>query len=269
MTDAGLFVGTLRHRRFTPVRHEFAYPTLMAWLDVDRLPALMRASSFTSHNRWNVASFDDRDHLADLDGSLRQRLATDAARHGIEVPGGRILLLTHLRHFGYVFNPLSLFYVFDRGDHLRYVLAEVRNTFGGSHRYWLTPDGETVRFRATAAKHLYVSPFMPVDVDYEFAFTPPGDRIGVHIRVTRDGRALFDAHLSLDRRPWSAVEIRRQLMRYPLMTARVIAGIHWQAARLWWKGVPIVPRKTATGVDERAAWSMGVTVQEDPGAVEP
>jgi DUF1365 family protein len=266
VTDAGLFVGTLRHRRFTPVPHEFTYSTLMAWLDVDRLAELMRASPFTSYNRWNVASFDDRDHLGDLPGSLRQRLAADAARHGIDLPEGRILLLGHLRHFGYVFNPLSLFYVFDDTDQLRCVLAEVRNTFGGTHRHWLRPDGQAAVFRATTDKSLYVSPFMPVDAAYEFTLALPVDRLGVHIRVTRAGSALFDATLSLERRPWTAAEIHRQLLRHPLMTARVMAAIHWQALRLWWKGVPLVARRTPTGVGERAAWPLDGAA---PGPAEP
>ena len=97
MIDSGLFVGTLRHRRFTPVAHAFTYPQFMALLDIDRVLQLMRASRLTSHNRWNWASFDDRDHLGDPSRPLRERLAADAARQGIEVPAGPIFLLTHLR----------------------------------------------------------------------------------------------------------------------------------------------------------------------------
>jgi DUF1365 family protein len=262
--DSGLFVGTLRHRRFTPVAHAFTYPLFMALLDVDRLPELMRVSRVTSYNRWNWASFHDRDHLGDPARALRDRLAVDATRHGIDLPDGRIFLLTHLRYLGYGFNPVSFFYCFDAAERLQAVLAEVSNTFGGSHNYWLRPEPASRTFRAAAAKSLYVSPFMPVDLDYAFAFTPPARRLIAHMETVKAGSVCFDATLSLDRRPWSALEIRRALVRYPAMTADVVAGIHWQALKLWWKGVPLVPRVTSDGVGERAAWDTRTVDQAEP-----
>ncbi len=254
MTDSGLFIGTLRHRRFSPVPHTFTYPLFMALLDIDRLRDLMRVSWMTGYNRWNWASFDDRDHLGDPSRGLRERLAVDAAAHGIDLPDGRIFLLTHLRYLGYGFNPVSFFYCFDAVDRLRVVLAEVHNTFGGSHHYWLRPDPASRTFRSAAAKSLYVSPFMTVDVDYAFAFTTPAERLVAHMKTTRADAVCFDATLSLERRPWNVREIRRALLRYPAMTAQVMAGIHWQALMLWWKGVPPVPRITRDGVGERTAW---------------
>ena len=254
MIDSGLFVGTLRHRRFTPIAHTFTYPLFMALLDIDRVSELMHASAVTSYNRWNWASFDDRDHLGDPSRPLRERLVVDARRHGIELPAGPIFLLTHLRYFGYCFNPVSFFYCFDHAEQLQIVLAEVNNTFGGSHRYWLRPDPASRTFRAAAAKSLYVSPFMPVDLEYAFAFTPPAGRLVAHMTTVKADSVCFDATLSLERRPWNAAEIRRALVRYPAMTATVMAAIHWQALRLWWKGVPVVPRLTGDGVDERAAY---------------
>jgi DUF1365 family protein len=253
--DSGLFVGTLRHRRFTPVTHAFTYPLFMALLDIDRLSELMRVSVVTSYNRWNWASFDDRDHLGDPRRPLRERLAADATRQGIELPTGRIFLLTHLRYLGYCFNPVSFFYCFDRAEQLQLVLAEVSNTFGGTHNYWLRPDPAARTFRATAGKSLYVSPFMPVDLKYTFAFTPPLNRLVAHMSTSQSGTVGFDATLSLERRPWNALELRRVLLRYPVITATVVAGIHWQALRLWWKGVPVVPRLTDDGLGERAAYA--------------
>jgi len=252
--DSGLFVGTLRHRRFTPVAHTFTYPLFMALLDIDRIPELMRVSRVTSYNRWNWASFDDRDHLGDPARPLRERLAIDAARHDLNLPDGRVFLLTHLRYLGYCFNPVSFFYCFDAAERLRLVLAEVHNTFGGSHTYWLRADPASRTFRSTAAKSLYVSPFMPVELEYAFALTPPASRLVAHMETTQAGSVGFDATLSLERRPWNAAEIRRVLVRYPALTATVMAGIHWQALRLWWKGVPVVPRLTGDGVGERAAY---------------
>jgi DUF1365 family protein len=148
---------------------------------------------------------------------------------------------------------VSFFYCFDGQGTLRHVLAEVNNTFGGSQVYWLTPDTGSRTFRASAVKSLYVSPFMPADMSYRFALTPPADHLVVHMDALESGAAIFDATLSLERRPWSAGEIRRQLARHPVMTAQVMAAIHWQALKLWWKGVPLAPRPASTGADQRPA----------------
>jgi DUF1365 family protein len=212
----------------------------MALLDIDRVPELMQRSRLTSHNRWNWASFDDRDHFGDPGRPLRERLEADAARHGIDLPAGPVFLLTHLRYLGYCFNPVSFFYCFDHAGRPRVVVAEVSNTSGGTRNYWLQPDPAARPFRAAAAKSLAVSPFMPVDLDYTFAFTPPATRLVAHIETSQAGVVGFDATLSLERRPWTAAEIRRVLVRYPAMTATVMAQIHWEALRLWWKGVPVV-----------------------------
>jgi DUF1365 family protein len=245
VVTSGLYVGRLRHRRKGPVAHAFTYPVFMALLDVDRIPDLMRASRLTSVNRWNWASFDDRDHLADRAGSLRTRLEADAAASGLSL-SGQILLLTNLRYLGYCFNPVSFFYCFDAAGSLAHVLAEVNNTFGGSYRYWLSPGGRSSR--ATAKKALYVSPFMENDLEYRFVLPPPGDRLVAHIDVRRLGATLFDATLSLERRVWSAREIRRALVRQPWMTASVTVAIHWQALRLWLKGLNVVARESPDGV---------------------
>jgi DUF1365 family protein len=261
--DSGLFVGTLRHRRFVPLEHAFTLPLFMVLLDIDRVPELLGVSRVTSHNRWNWASFDDRDHFGDRSRTLRERLVVDATRHGLGLPDGRVFLLTHLRYLGYCFNPVSFFYCFDAEERLQLVLAEVNNTFGGRHNYWLRPDPTSRTFRSTAAKSLYVSPFLPVDMDYDFAFSLPAGRLVAHMGARRAGSVCFDATLSLDRRPWEAREIRRVLMRYPAMTGSVIAGIHWQALKLWWKGVPVVSRATPDGVGERAALASHAVSRAD------
>src|SRR4051812_25931522 len=112
--ESSLYTGTVRHRRFEPARHEFTYPLFMAMLDIDRIPELMGISPFSSYGRFNWASFYQRDHFGDPTSSLRQRLTADAARNGIRLPDGPIFLLTHLRYLGYVFNPISLFYCYNR-----------------------------------------------------------------------------------------------------------------------------------------------------------
>lgn len=257
----GLYVGTIRHRRFSPRPHEFTYSLFMALLDIDRLPEAMAVSRLTSYNRWNWVAFHDRDHLGDPGRSLRERLRADAAAAGTSLPDGRILLLTHLRYAGYVFNPISLFYCHDRSGELCTVLAEVNNTYGGRHAYWLSPERHVGGpFRAMVPKSLYVSPFMHAANDYEFVLTPPGPTLMAHMNVTpsesRSAR-LFDATLQLQYQPWTASTIRAALMRFPLMTAKVIAAIHFEALRLYVKGVPVVPRLVPSGVGERQAHVRG------------
>jgi uncharacterized protein len=258
--QSGLYVGKLRHRRFSPRAHEFTYPVFMAFLDVDRLPELMGVSPFSSYNRWNWTSYCERDHFGDPAQSLRQRLSEDAARHGITVPDGPIYLLTHLRYFGYVFNPVSFFYFYDRSRKLAFMMAEVSNTFGESHNYWLTPANQRespAAKRYTTSKKLHVSPFMDMNLDYDWIFTPPGHRLVAHMNTIADGRPFFDATLQLEHRPWESRELRRVLAAYPFMTLRVIGAIHWEALKLWLKQVPVFTHPAKLARARAAAASKG------------
>ena len=264
MIASALYVGMLHHRRRGEVPHRFSMRTFMPLLDVDRIPELMRVSWCTSWNRWNWASFDDRDHLGDPRLPLRTRVEASAAEAGLPLEAGnRIFLLTHLRYLGYCFNPVSLYYVCDSAGAVRQVLAEVHNTFGGTHLYWLTPSGGGRVFRARAEKAFYVSPFLPVDLEYAFALSTPGEGLTVRIEASRAGETVFDASLALTRRPWSPGALAGQLLRTPAATMAVTAGIHWQALRLWWKGARVVPRLTSNGEGERQAWMA--RTHEEPG----
>ena len=255
--EPGLYKGTLRHRRFRPRKHEFAYPLFMAWLDIDRIPELMAQTPWTSYNRFNWASFEERDHFGDPRLPLRERVAQDARRHGVPLPDGPIFLLTHLRYLGYCFNPISFFFCYDQAGHLDTVLAEVNSTFGESRNYWLWPQNRqppanvsdpksaapALRYRCPKALH--VSPFMEMNLDYEFVLTKPGEKLVAHMNTQECGPALessrpfFDATLTLEREPWTARSLGRVLLRHPWMTAKVIGAIHWQALRLFLKRVPV------------------------------
>lgn len=254
--ESALYVGKLRHRRFTPKAHAFSYPVYMAFLDVDRLPELMRISALSSYNRWNVAAYCERDHFGDPKLPLRARLEADAAIRGIQPPDGQIFVLTHLRYLGYVFNPVSFYYLYDRAGELAMMMAEVNSTFGESCNYWLTPACQrpsNTANRYTTAKEMHVSPFMGMHLDYDWIFAAPDAQLVAHMNTLQDGKAFFDATLELARRPWEAPALRGVLARYPLMTLRVIAGIHWQALRLWVKNVPVFthPRNRTRDVSER------------------
>lgn len=255
--ESALYFGTLRHRRFRPVEHAFTYNLFMALLDIDEIAGAMSRSRLSSYNRWNWASFDERDHLGDASLPLRERVERCAAEQGLTPPprDGKIFLLTHLRYLGYNFNPISLFYCLDAAGDVHSVLAEVNNTFGESRNYWLPA------LRHRCAKDMHVSPFMAMDLCYDFALTAPGKTLVAHME-TVDAAAgekgkLFDATLTLERRAWTASSLRAGLLRHPWMTAKVIASIHWEALRLYWKGAPVYthPAKLKQHATERKAIS--------------
>lgn len=250
MIAPALYAGHLRHRRFHPRDHAFSYSIFMALLDIDRIAETMAVSPWTSHNRFNVLSFDDRDHLGEGRMPLRQAVAASARDAGCELPDGRIFLLTHLRYAGYVFNPISLYYCHSASGALELVMADVRNTYGGRHQYWLQPlDLTPQRLRALVPKQLFVSPFMQGPMDYEFVVTPPADRLTVHMNVI-DRRAprtrCFDATLAMTASPWTPAAVRRVAWQFPFMTAKVIGAIHWEAIRLRWKRLPEVSPEVAS-----------------------
>jgi DUF1365 family protein len=240
--QTGIYVGKLRHRRFQPVAHEFSYPIFMVLLDIDRLPSLMKVSPFAAYNRFAWASFCERDHFGDPALPLRERLRVDAAAASIRLPDGPIYLLTHLRYFGYNFNPVSFFYCCDSEGRIQAILAEVNSTFGESRNYWLSaanklPSHNSLRYRVP--KSLHVSPFMKMDLDYTFAFTPPEECLVAHMNTLDHGTAFFDATLELSRRPWTARSLHSALARHPFITLKVIAAIHWEALKLYFKKVPV------------------------------
>src|SRR3990172_8508467 len=242
--ESALYSGMLRHRRFRPTWHEFSYPVVIAFLDIDRIPELMRVSPLASYNRWNWASYSENDHFGNPSLPLRQRLEVDAAAHGVALPGGPIYLLTHLRYLGYCFNPVSFYYCYDSQGRLAMMMAEVSNTFGDSQNYWLWEENE----RATAnakryqcPKVLHVSPFMKMELDYTFVFTPPSDSLVAHMNTSDGGDTFFDATLSLKREPWTAAALHRALIRFPWITLKVITAIHLEALKLYFKKLRFYP----------------------------
>jgi DUF1365 family protein len=256
-----LYTGTLRHRRFQPRKHEFTYKLFMAWLDIDRIPELMAKSPWTSYNRLNWASFEERDHFGDPRLSMRERVAQDARARGVRLPDGPIFLLTHLRYLGYCFNPISFYFCYERSGHLDTVLAEVNSTFEESCNYWLSPQNRTPSTNGLhyhCPKTMHVSPFMAMNLDYQFVLTEPADKLVAHMNTiehsppSESAQPFFDATLSLERQPWTSQNLAGVLRRHPWMTAKVIGAIHWQALRLFLKRVPVFthPARVAPTVQE-------------------
>ena len=234
--QSALYTGTLRHRRFEPVPHGFRYRLFMAFLDIDRIAELMTISRFTSYNHFNWAAFAERDHFGNPALPLRERVLASANANGITLSEGPIFLLTHLRYLGYTFNPISLFYCYDKQGVVQAVLAEVNSTFGESHNYWLPAPGNGPFI---CPKLMHVSPFMKMQLDYSFALTSPCETLVAHMKTLDKGHSFFDATLSLNRQPWNARTLHRALLAHPWMTLKVIAAIHWQALLLYLKKVPV------------------------------
>lgn len=241
--EAALYAGTVRHRRGLPRSHAFTYPVFMVLLDLDRIPELCRVSGRIGHNAWNWVSFDDRDHLGDPSRPLRDRFREDAEAKGLRFPEGPAFLLTNLRYLGYCFNPVSYLYAYDPDGRLALVAAEVMNTpWKERHVYWM-PVSEGRQGRGGVSfkvpKIFHVSPFMAVEGHYRWAFTGPGENLKVHISEFGTEGFFFDATLSLFKHAWDAPNLHRMLWRFPWLTLKVIAAIHWEALRLWLKRIPV------------------------------
>jgi len=240
--ESAIYFGSVRHRRFEPVRHEFTYPLFMAFLDIDRIPELMKASRLTSYERFNWATFRESDHFGDPALPLRARLETDAAKQGIRPPDGPIFLLTHLRYLGYNFNPISIYYFYTHDGRLEMMMAEVNSTFGESHNYWLSAGNQVASPNShiyRSQKAIHVSPFMPMELDYKFVLSTPGEQVVAHMDTLDGKHKGFDATLTMHREAWNAASIRWALIRFPWVTAKVISAIHWEALKLYLKKAPV------------------------------
>lgn len=248
---SGIYEGRVRHRRFSPVPHAFSYRLAMLYLDLAEEDRVFRGRWFWSAGRRNIVSFRREDHLGDpataLDESVRRLVEERTGRR----PAGPVRLLTHPRWFGHVFNPVSFYYCFDAADRrVETVVAEVDNTpWGERHCYVLGPGdaGTGARHRWRFPKEFHVSPFLPMDVSYDWRFTEPRGRLAVHMDLEREGRRVFDATMHLERREIAGTTLASVLLRFPFQTLRVLAAIYGQALRLKLKGVPFFPHPSKRG----------------------
>jgi DUF1365 family protein len=242
---ASLYIGDVMHARLKPVGHRFRYRVMSMVIDIDRLAEAGRLSWLFGVNRRGIYSFHESDH-GHRDGSpIRPYIETLLVQNGVDLTGGRVLLLCYPRLFGYVFNPLSIYYCYDRSGALAALIYEVRNTFGELHSY-IRPitQGEvsSAGIRQVEDKAFYVSPFIPMAMRYHFRLTEPGDHVRIRILETDADGPLLAAAFSGKRRALTTSTLVGMLVRLPFMTAKVIGGIHWEAMKLWLKGLPIQPR---------------------------
>lgn len=242
--SSALYVGSVSHRRVTPRRHRLRYRVFWLLLDLDEPRDLSRRLCLFSHNRFNLFSFHDRDH-GDGESTPRAYVERVLKRQGIDIGAGRVSLLCMPRILGYVFNPLSIYFCHRQDGTLAALLYEVRNTFGQKHSYLIPVQepGDVVRQRC--AKAFYVSPFMDMRLSYDFRIAPPADDVSVVVAASGDQGPVLVASLTGTRRALTDAALAGVFLSHPLLTLKVMGAIHWEALKLWVKGLRLRPRPPA------------------------
>ena len=238
-----IYEGQVRHRRFAPRGHEFSYRLYLMYIDLDELPGLFDRFWLWSTGHFNLAWFRRADHFGDRNQTLPESVRDRVEYATGKRPLGPVRLLTHFRYLGYGFNPVSFYYCFDEHDEqIETIVCEVNNTPWGEQHLYILPEAENegrgMHKQFRRSKEFHVSPFMPMDIEYDWRFSEPGESLNVHMENYHDGQKLFDATLKLERKPISSFNLARVLVKFPLVTIKVVAGIYFEALRLWLKKTP-------------------------------
>ena len=232
-----LYIGEVMHQRLRPFGHRLAYRVFSLLVDLDRLDELDRMSPLFSVDAANLVAFRQSDHVSE--GSVRAHADRLLAQAGLDRPAARILLLCYPRIFGYVFNPISVYFAYDDAGALVALIYAVRNTFGEKHSYVarIEPgDMSDAGVRQTRRKLFHVSPFVGMDARYHFHVLPPGETVRLRINETEAGEPLLAASFGGSVAQLNSAALTACLLKIPLMTWKITAGIHWEALKLWLKG---------------------------------
>ena len=229
-----IYNGEVNHTRFKPVKHFLNYKTFSLLIDLDEIEQLDKSISIFSHNKFNIFSFYNKDH-GDRDGSsLKEWVVSNLKKYKIEGNISKIKILCYPRIFGYVFNPLSIFYCYEN-DKLKSIFYEVKNTFNEQHTYiFKIKDGEEIKQKCK--KKFYVSPFMNMETFYNFKLVDPNQRLSVMIKQTDAEGAVLTATQTGYRKEFNFKQLLINFFKYPLMTIKIISSIHFEALLLWKKG---------------------------------
>ncbi len=259
---SAIYEGTVWHHRLEPRRHFFRYRVAMVYLDLDEVDDVFAQSPWWSQEYWNLACFRRSDYHGPAKTDLKQAVLDSIEQSGVPSPDGAVRLLTNLRYCGFIINPISCYYCFDREERLRVLVAEVTNTPWGERCHYVLPvtdpDG---RLDCEFPKAMHVSPFMPMDLAYHWKSGLPADTLRLDMALLREGVLQFTAGMNLLRRPCTAASMRALLWRFPFMTLQVAIGIYFQALKLWSKRVRFHPhpQKARNTSGKSTADSVGPT----------
>ena len=237
-----LYRGGVMHRRLRPKVHRFRYRAFWMLLDLDELPDLSSRLRLFSYNRFNLFALYDTDHGDGSATPLRLQADQHLARAGIDIAGGPIRLFCMPRTLGYSFNPLSIYFCHRPCGELAAVIYQVHNTFGERHAYVAAVQAGATTMNHGCRKTFYVSPFMDMEMSYRFRLSRPDESFELGIAAYQEGRTVLSACLAASRQPLSDPTLLRSFLAIPLATAKVIIAIHWEAIRLWLKGMRLRDR---------------------------
>ena len=243
MINSSIYNGSVIHKRFKPKKHFFKYKVFSLFLDLSELKELHNNLNFFSLNKFNLISFYEKDHGERDGSSLLDWVKNNLRSNSISTDNIKVKLLCYPRILGYVFNPLSIFFVYDNDENLISILYEVKNTFGEQHTYVFKIEGENKLIQNNCSKKFHVSPFIEMNCNYFFRILNPGDKLSVIIdQYDQEGKILFASQDGV-RSDLTNKNLMNSYLKHPLMTFKIISAIHFEAFKLWIKGIKFVKKK--------------------------
>ena len=238
-----IYTGNVVHKRFKPKTHYFKYKVFSLLVDLSEIDSLDKDLKIFSYNKFNIVSFYDKDHGARDGSSIKNWVIENLKRNNIDTNNIQIKLLCYPRIFGYVFNPLSVFYIYDKSSNLISILYEVKNTFGEQHTYIFKTNISDNLIQHMCKKKFYVSPFIEMDCIYFFRLLKPSNKISVKIdQNDQDGKILYVSQDGV-RSEINNINLIKSYLKHPLMTFKIILAIHFEAFKLWSKGAKFIKKK--------------------------
>jgi len=241
--ESFIYSGNVVHKRFKPKEHFFKYKVFSLFIDLSEIKKIEKKISFFSYNKFNLISFFDKDH-GDRNGtSLIEWVKNNLKKSGLDTKEIKIKLLCYPRIFGYVFNPLSIFFVYNSKSSLIAILYEVKNTYGEQHTYVFKTNPNEKNIQNNCEKKFYVSPFMDLSSKYYFKIVNPQNKLSVVIdQRDKEGKLLFASQDGI-RSELSSKNLILSYIKHPLMTFKIISAIHFEALRLWMKGIKLIKKE--------------------------
>lgn len=242
MPRNSLYIGKVFHKRHMPFEHAFTYRVFTLLLDLDDVPNLSKRIKFFSFNRFNLFSIHEKDH-ANRDGKpIRPWIEEAAKAKNIDLSNGKIYMLVFPRILGYVFNPITVYFCYGSDQKLKAVLHQVKNTFGEQHGYLLPVEAEQPLIKQECEKIFHVSPFIHMDCEYKFRFAEPEEKLDFAIHQFQPEGKILTATWEGQRKDLNDKHLLKTLVTHPLLTLKIIVGIHWEALKLWIKGAKYISK---------------------------